>query len=144
MPAQTSSNGDLGPFAGGKGCYQQLSDAAWDVPGGLVWVTGGDAIRNTKDLAVGLSVVSAPPAVHHTLAYSPSDIKPDGKSHTLKVKLANQHGLTLDAYKGHFAPREVVSAQEQIDAFDSTRKRWKSHRTTLRLWKGLYTSSLCK
>jgi len=128
-------------FGGGRAVYQQLSDAAWDVPGGLVWVTGGDAIHNTKDLAVGLSVVSAPPAVHHTLAYSPTDVKP---SHTLKVKLANQHGRTLDAYKGRFAPREVVSAQEQIDAFDSTRKRWKSHRTTLRLWKGLYTSSLCK
>jgi len=127
-------------------CYQQLRDAASDVPGGLAlaWATGGDAIRNTNDLAVGLSVVSAPPAVYHTLAYSPTDVKPDGKSHTLKVKLANQRGLTLDAYKGCFAPRELLSAQEQIDAFDSTRKRWKSHPTAVRLWKGLYTSSLCK
>src|SRR5271157_3981686 len=90
--------------------------AAWDVPAELAFATGGEAIRNTNDLADGLSVVSAPPAVYYTLAYSPTDLKSDGKFHALKVKLANQHGLVLDARKGYFAPRQVLSAQEQIDA----------------------------
>src|SRR5271157_175237 len=97
--------------------YVELRDlAAWDVPAELAFATGGEAIRNTNDLADGLSVVSAPPAVYYTLAYSPTDLKSDGKFHALKVKLANQHGLVLDARKGYFAPRQVLSAQEQIDA----------------------------
>jgi len=97
--------------------YAEMRDAAaWDVPGELAFATGGEAIRNTNDLATGLSIVTAPPAVYYTLAYSPTDLKPDGKFHTLKVKLANEHGLVLDARKGYFAPRQVLSVQEQIDA----------------------------
>jgi len=90
--------------------------AAWDVPGELARATGGEAIHNTNDLASALSAVSAPPAVYYTLAYSPTDLKPDGKFHALKVKLANPRGLTVDARKGYFAPRQMLNAQEQIDA----------------------------
>jgi len=97
--------------------YQQMrNSAAWAVPAELAAATGGEAIHNTNDLAASLNILSAPPAVYYTLAYSPADLKSDGKFHTLKIKLANQRGLTADARKGYFAPRQVLSAQEQIDA----------------------------
>jgi len=95
---------------------QQREWAAWAVPAELAAATGGEAIHNTNDLAAGLSSVSAPPAVYYTLAYSPTDLKPDGKFHALKIKLANGRGLIVDARKGYFAPHQVLSAQEQIDA----------------------------
>ena len=90
--------------------------AAWDVPAELARATGGEAVHNTNDLASALSAASAPPAVYYTLTYAPTDLKADGKFHALKVKLADQRGLTLDARKGYFAPRQVLNAQEQIDA----------------------------
>ncbi|MGD0696788.1 MAG: VWA domain-containing protein [Terriglobia bacterium] len=97
--------------------YEQMRDwAAWAVPAELAAATGGEAIHNTNDLAAGLVGVSAPPPVSYTLAYSPTDLKSDGKFHTLKVRLNNERGLIVDARKGYFAPREVPSAQEQIDA----------------------------
>ncbi|HKS97018.1 MAG TPA: VWA domain-containing protein, partial [Terriglobia bacterium] len=97
--------------------YEQLREwAAWAVPAELAAATGGEAIHNTNDLAAGLSSVSAPPAVYYTLAYSPTDLKPDGRFHALKIKLANRRGLIVDARQGYFAPHQVLSAQEQIDA----------------------------
>lgn len=97
--------------------YEQMRDwAAWAVPAELAAATGGEAIHNSNDLAAGLVGVSAPPPVSYTLAYSPTDLKSDGKFHTLKVRLNNERGLIVDARKGYFAPREVPSAQEQIDA----------------------------
>lgn len=97
--------------------YEQLREwAAWAVPAELAAATGGEAIHNTNDLAAGLSSVSAPPTVYYTLAYSPTDLKPDGRFHALKIKLANGRGLIVDARKGYFAPHQVLSAQEQIDA----------------------------
>ena len=97
--------------------YEQMRDwAAWAVPAELAAATGGEAIHNTNDLAAGLGSVSAPPPVYYTLAYSPTDLKSDGKFHALKIKLSNERGLIVDARKGYFAPRQVLSAQEQIDA----------------------------
>lgn len=97
--------------------YEQLRDwAAWGVPSELARATGGEAIHNTNDLAAGLSAVSAPPSVYYTLAYSPTDLKSDGKFHALKIRLANGRNLAVDVRRGYFAPRQVLSAQEQIDA----------------------------
>jgi VWFA-related protein len=96
--------------------YQQMRDwAAWAVPQELARATGGQAIHNTNDLAGGLTSVLAPPKVYYTLAFAPSDLKSNGKFHTLEVKLIEKHGLSVDARHGYFAPRQALSAQQVVD-----------------------------
>jgi VWFA-related protein len=96
--------------------YEQVRDwAAWSVPQELAWATGGQAIHNTNDLLAGLTSVSAPPGVYYTLAFAPSDLKPNGKFHTLHVKLTEKRGLMVDARHGYFAPRQALSAQQVVD-----------------------------
>jgi len=94
---------------------QQREWAAWAVPQELARATGGQAIHNTNDLAGGLTSVLAPPSVYYTLAFAPSDLKSNGKYHTLQVKLIEKHGLSVDARHGYFAPRQALSAQQVID-----------------------------
>jgi hypothetical protein len=46
------------------------------------------------------------------LTFSPEKLKSDGAFHALKVTLANGHGLTIQARKGYFAPKQQVSPEE--------------------------------
>ena len=58
--------------------------------------TGGTFIHNNNDLG-----------------FSPSNLKSDGKFHSLKVVLANSKGLNLQARKGYYAPKHMTGAAEQ-------------------------------
>jgi hypothetical protein len=75
--------------------------------------TGGTWIHDNNDLNRSLERLAAPPEFLYVLAYSPDNLKSDGKYHNLKVTLRDSKGLTLQARKGYFATRRESSPAEQ-------------------------------
>ena len=80
---------------------QELTDA-----------TAGRYFHNNNDLAAGFAQLTAPPEFVYMLGFSPQNLKTDGKFHALKVRLANGHGLDVQARRGYFAPRHADDPQE--------------------------------
>ena len=66
--------------------------------------TGWRFYHNRNDLDVGLREMAAAPDVSYVLTFSPVDLKVNGAMHTLKVKLPNSHGMTIQARRGYLAP----------------------------------------
>jgi len=72
--------------------------------------TGGTAISD-NDFVAGFNRLAHPPEYIYYLGFYPTVLKPDGKFHEIKVKLAEGKGLTVQARKGYWAPsREEDSA----------------------------------
>jgi hypothetical protein len=69
--------------------------------------TGGQFFHDNNDLLAGMRKILLPPEVSYVLTFSPTELNADGAFHTLKVTLANGHGLTIQARKGYFAPNQV-------------------------------------
>jgi VWFA-related protein len=81
--------------------------------------TGGTFFHNRNDLDRGLRQAVAAPAVSYLLAFSPQNLKIDGRYHTLSVSLKDkQLKYSIQARRGYFAPRTikdpVESAKEEI------------------------------
>lgn len=75
--------------------------------------TGGQFFRNNNDLQAGLGALAGSP-VYYTFAFAPTDAKPDGKFHPLKVVLAAQEkGETIQARLGYFADTEEADARQR-------------------------------
>jgi hypothetical protein len=57
--------------------------------------------------------------VYYVLAFSPRNLKFDGRFHKLKVNLVNPAGFTIQARRGYFAPKASVDvatkAKEEIE-----------------------------
>jgi hypothetical protein len=66
--------------------------------------TGGTFFHNRNDLGNGLAALTAAMECMYLLEFSPSDVKPDGTYHRLKVKAA-RNGLQIEARHGYFVPR---------------------------------------
>jgi hypothetical protein len=66
--------------------------------------TGGKFFHNRNDLDIGMRDMVTAPDVSYVLTFSPSDLKANGMTHSLKVKLANSHGVTIQARRGYVAP----------------------------------------
>jgi VWFA-related protein len=72
--------------------------------------TGGEFLQNTNGLQAGFGVLTGPPGYY--LTFAPTDLKPDGKFHDLKVELVEKHkGLIVQARRGYFAPRSEAEAE---------------------------------
>jgi VWFA-related protein len=88
-----------------------LSDFAAD--------TGGQFFHNSNDLDKGFRQVGTLSDVYYVLAFSPRDLKFDGRFHQLKVRLVNPTGFTIQARRGYFAPKASVDvaakAKEEIE-----------------------------
>ena len=74
--------------------------------------TGGQFFYGDNNLLGGMRKILLPPEVSYVLTFSPSDLKPDGAFHALKVTLARGHGLAVQARKGYFAPKGLESPEE--------------------------------
>jgi VWFA-related protein len=72
--------------------------------------TGGTYFHNNNDLAEGLREVSSLAPSYYVLAFSPSELNPNGSFHTLKVSLSNHKDLLVQARRGYFAPRQQQKA----------------------------------
>ena len=75
--------------------------------------TGGEFFHNNNDLNAGLGALAGSP-VSYILAFAPTDLKPDGKFHALKVTLAGKHpGFSIQARRGYFAPKKEAEGETQ-------------------------------
>jgi len=75
--------------------------------------TGGTFFHNNNDLNEGYRRLAAAPEYLYVIAFTPANLKSDGKFHTLKINLTNPKGLTVQARKGYYAPRRETNAAEQ-------------------------------
>lgn len=74
--------------------------------------TGGSAWINSNDYAGGFKRLSGTPEYMYMLGFSPQNLKVDGKYHNLQVTLKLPKGLTVQARKGFFAPKQTASPEE--------------------------------
>jgi VWFA-related protein len=84
-----------------------------EVLGELAEGTGGTWIHDNNDLNAAFQRLATPPEFMYLLAYSPDNLKSDGKYHNLKVTLRDPRGLTLQARKGYYAPRHETDPLQQ-------------------------------
>jgi VWFA-related protein len=66
--------------------------------------TGGTFFHNRNDLGTGLVGLTSVPECVYLLEFSPSNVKPDGTYHHLKVKV-NRDGVQIEARRGYYAPK---------------------------------------
>jgi VWFA-related protein len=83
-----------------------------DVMSGLADATGGTFVHNSNDFEGGLRRLATRPEYSYLLAFSPQDLKFDGRFHNLKVTVKGQK-LNIQARKGYYAPRQATNAAEQ-------------------------------
>jgi len=75
--------------------------------------TGGVFIHNTNDYDGGFQMAGALPEFSYLLAFSPQNLKYDGKLHKLKVELVNAKGLSVQARNGYLAPNQELRPEER-------------------------------
>lgn len=67
--------------------------------------TGGVFFHNNNDVDEGFRLASARPEYSYVLAFSPKDVKFDGRFHKLKVTVNRSSKLTVQARKGYYGPK---------------------------------------
>jgi VWFA-related protein len=92
---------------------QSAALADEDVMENLAHSTGGDWFHANNDLGAGFHQLAAAPEFIYLLAFTPENLKSDGKYHKLQVSLKEGKGLTLQARKGYYAPRRDTDAADQ-------------------------------
>ena len=75
--------------------------------------TGGTFFHNNNDLERGLKVAAEAPAYYYVLAFSPQNLKYDGRFHRLSVKLTNPTKLAVQARQGYYAPKKAPDAEQE-------------------------------
>jgi len=85
----------------------------------LAFDTGGVFFHNNNDLTEGFRRTAALPEVYYVLAFSPTNLKEDGRLHSLKVSLARPAGLSVQSRRGYFAPSgsadPAAKAKQEIE-----------------------------
>jgi VWFA-related protein len=80
--------------------------------------TGGQFFHNNNDLDKGFHQVGTLADVYYVMAFSPRNLKSDGRFHNLKVSLVKPAGFTIQARRGYFAPKAsedaAARAKEEI------------------------------
>ncbi len=85
---------------------------AGDVLAQVAEGTGGEFFHNNNDLKAGFGRLVGSPG-SYILAFVPTELKPDGKFHRLKVTLAEKvSAYSIQARRGYFAPRNEAEAKE--------------------------------
>jgi VWFA-related protein len=95
-------------------------EAASAVLAQLAEDTGGEFFHNNNDLLGGFAKVAGAPETYYVLAFTPQNLKYDGRLHSLKVTLAHAHGYSVRARRGYFAPKKLLDAgaqaKEEVEA----------------------------
>lgn len=65
--------------------------------------TGGRLFRNNNDLEGGFRLLMGAPEASYLLGFTPSELKPDGKFHLLKVTIPGDTKYAIQARRGYFA-----------------------------------------
>ena len=81
--------------------------------------SGGTFFQNNNDLVEGFRRTSATPEYVYLLAFTPQNLKLDGKFHTVKVLVKAPAKLSVRTRKGYFAPNhaegEAAEAKSEIE-----------------------------
>jgi VWFA-related protein len=82
--------------------------------------TGGNYFHNSNDFAEGFREVGAFPEAYYVLAFTPENLKLDGRFHTLKVTLNdNSQHFAVQTRRGYFAPDKAADtakvAKEELE-----------------------------
>jgi len=85
--------------------------ASRDVLASLSHGTGGVFFYNSNDFDAGFREAAAVPEVSYVLAFSPQDVKLNGKFHSLKVTLTSHQPFTVQARRGYFASESALTVQ---------------------------------
>ncbi|MGA2593249.1 MAG: VWA domain-containing protein [Bryobacteraceae bacterium] len=91
----------------------QEAQAADLVMEDLAHGTGGTWFHNNNDLNDGFRRLAAAPEFIYVVAFTPENLKSDGKFHKLQITLRETKGLTVQARKGYYAPRRQADAADQ-------------------------------
>ncbi len=92
---------------------EQEALAQEEVLENLAHSTGGEWFHANNDLNDGFRRLAAAPEFIYVLAFTPENLKSDGKFHKLQVSLSAPKGLTLEARKGYYAPRHETNEADQ-------------------------------
>ncbi|MHB8653997.1 MAG: VWA domain-containing protein [Terriglobia bacterium] len=80
--------------------------------------TGGVFFHNSNDYDGGFRAAGGLPQLSYLLAFTPSQLKLDGKYHHLKVELvgdARRRAATVQARRGYFAPKKALSEAQEAE-----------------------------
>ena len=100
--------------AGYKASYRiQTQGAQSEILAELADGTGGTYFHDRNDLDKGFQEAGAAPGVSYLLAFSPQNLKLDGKFHALKVTLTNKRKFNIQSRRGYYAPRTIADPNEQ-------------------------------
>ena len=90
-----------------------------DVLRSLAYDTGGVFFHNSNDLDDGFRKVAAVPEAYYVLAFTPENLKYDGKFHKLKVSISAQEKYAVQARNGYYAPDKpadpATQAKEEVE-----------------------------
>ena len=99
--------------AGIEGLYQISSASAdTDVMAELADATGGTFFHNNNDLVEGFRRVASTPEYYYVLAFSPQNLKLNGRFHNLKITLTKQAKYSIQARRGYFAPKQATRPEQ--------------------------------
>ena len=73
--------------------------------------SGGFVVKNTNDLAKGITRIAEESRSYYLIGYNPSDARRDGRFRKIQVKLVGRKGLQVRARKGYFAPADDATRQ---------------------------------
>jgi hypothetical protein len=79
----------------------------------LAHSTGGDWFHANNDLGDGFRRLAAAPEFIYVLAFTPENLKSDGKFHKLQIALREPKGLSVQTRKGYYAPQRGAVAEDQ-------------------------------
>jgi len=92
---------------------QQEALAQEDVLENLAHSTGGEWFHASNDLGEGFKRLATAPEFIYVLAFTPENLKSDGKYHKLQVTLRDPKGTTVQARKGYYAPKRDIAPEDQ-------------------------------
>ena len=81
--------------------------------------TGGSFFHNNNDFDKAFQQLLTPPEYSYLLAFSPQNLKFDGRFHNVKVTVKGPQKLAVQARKGYYAPKqalgEAAQAKQQVE-----------------------------
>ena len=91
----------------------QKASAESEIMATLANATGGIFFHNNNDMDEGFRRVAEAPESYYLLGFTPTNLKPDGKYHNLKVTLKHREKYDLQVRRGYYAPNHALSDQEE-------------------------------
>jgi len=91
----------------------QSAEAEAEILSTLASGTGGIYFHNNNDMNEGFRRAAGTAEYDYVLGFTPHEFKPDGKFHTLKIKLKSPKKYALQARRGYYAPSHEADAAEE-------------------------------